>query len=95
MSDLNDLRDRYHRSLEAFSQGDPEPQKMLWSRRDDATLANPLGPPAKGWNRVREVMDSAASLIREGEGLTFECISLYEKADLAILPTKSGFKEAR
>lgn len=48
MSDLTDRLDRYHRSLEAFIEGDPEPQKVLYSRRDDATLANPLGPPAEG-----------------------------------------------
>lgn len=65
MSDLNELRDRYWRSVEAFIQGDPEPEKLLWSRRDDVTLTNPFRPPAKGWDRVRERMDSAASLLRD------------------------------
>ena len=83
MSDLNELRERYWRSVEAFIQGDLEPQTTLWSRRDDVTLANPFGPPVKGWDRVREAMDSAASVLREGEGLTFEAISLYETVDLA------------
>jgi ketosteroid isomerase-like protein len=83
LSDLDELKDRYRRSLEAFIQGDPEPQKQLWSRRDDVTLANPLGPPAKGLERVFTAMDSAAAGIREGEGLTFEVISSYETADLA------------
>src|SRR5687767_102868 len=65
-----DLRERYRRSLEAFIRGDPEPQKGLWSRRDDITLANPLGPPAKGYDRVCAVMDIAAAQIRDGEGMT-------------------------
>jgi ketosteroid isomerase-like protein len=83
MSDLDELRNRYHRSLEAFIQGDAQPQVVLWSRRDDVTLANPLGPPAKGWDRVRHVAERAASLLREGEGLTFDLVSSYETADLA------------
>jgi ketosteroid isomerase-like protein len=83
MSDLNDLRERYRRSLEAFIRGDPEPQKGLWSRRDDITLANPLGPPAKGYDRVCAVMDIAAAQIRDGEGMTLETISFVETPDLA------------
>ena len=83
MSDLNELRDRYHRSVEALIQGDPEPQRVLWSRRDDVTLANPYGPPVKGWERVCQVAASAALLLRDGEGLTFDRISGYETADLA------------
>ena len=83
MSDLDDFKDRYRRSLEAFTKGDPEPQKSLWSRWDEVTLANPLGPPAKGLARVFQAMDSAAAAIREGEGLTFEVVSSYETADLA------------
>jgi ketosteroid isomerase-like protein len=83
MSDLDDLRHRYHRALEKFTQGDPEPSEPLWSRRDDVTLANPLGPPVKGWDGVRGVMESAASVLRDGTGLTFEVISSLETPDLA------------
>jgi ketosteroid isomerase-like protein len=83
MSDLDELKSRYHRSIEAVIRGDAEPQMELWSHRDDVTLANPLGPPAKGWQGVRQVVEKAASLLREGEGQTFDLISSYETADLA------------
>jgi ketosteroid isomerase-like protein len=83
MSDLDELKSRYHRSIEAVIRGDAEPQMELWSHRDDVTLANPLGPPAKGWRGVRQVVEKAASLLREGEGQTFDLISSYETADLA------------
>jgi ketosteroid isomerase-like protein len=83
MSGLDELRDRYRRSVEAFIQGDPEPQMMLWSRRDDVTIANPYGPPAKGWEGVYQVASRAASLAREGESFTFDRVSGYETADLA------------
>jgi len=83
MSDLNKLRDQYHQSVAAFIQGDPDVQKPLWSRRDDVTLANPLGPPAKGFDAVCQVMDSAALQISEGDGYTFDTIAWVETADLA------------
>ena len=83
MSDLDELKGRYRRSIEAVIRGDAEPQMQLWSHRDDVTLANPLGPPAKGWQGVRQVVEKAAGLLREGEGLTFDTVSSYETADLA------------
>ena len=82
-SDLNKLRDQYHQSVAAFIQGDPDVQKPLWSRRDDVTLANPLGPPAKGFDAVCQAADSAALQVSEGEGYTFDTITWVETADLA------------
>ena len=82
-SDLDEFKRQYRRSLEAFIQGDPEPQKALWSRGDDVTLANPLGPPAKGIDRVFEAMDRAAAMVRDGTDLTFDVVSSYETEDLA------------
>ena len=70
-SDLSEFRDEYHRSLEAFTRGDAEATKPLWSRRDDVTLANPLGPPVKGRDQVHEVMDRAAAQFSGGEGFTW------------------------
>jgi hypothetical protein len=43
-SDLAQFIEQYHQSIDAIVPGDPEPQKRLWSRGDDVTLANPLGP---------------------------------------------------
>jgi ketosteroid isomerase-like protein len=83
MSDLDELKSRYHRSIEAVIRGDAEPQMELWSHRDDVTLANPLGPPAKGWDGVRSVVGRAVAAMREGEDLTIELVSSYETADLA------------
>jgi ketosteroid isomerase-like protein len=50
---------------------------------DDVTLANPFGPPAKGFDAVCQVMDRAASQISEGDGHTFDTIAWIETADLA------------
>ena len=40
-SDLAQFIQQYHHSIDAIVRGDPEPQKRLWSRGDDVTLANP------------------------------------------------------
>jgi ketosteroid isomerase-like protein len=82
-SDLNELREQYHQSVAAFIRGDLDVQKPLWSRRDDVTLANPLGPPAKGFEGVCGVMERAAAQISGGEGYTFDTIAWVETADLA------------
>ena len=82
-SDLGQYIEQYHRALDAFVQGNPEPVKRLFSRRDDVTLANPLGPPVRGWSQVAEAIDRAASQVREGESVLFEIISEYATEDLA------------
>jgi ketosteroid isomerase-like protein len=83
MSELTEFRDRYHRSVVAFIQGHPDVQKPLWSTQDDVTLANPLGPPVKGFDAVCRHMDRAASLVSAGEDYTFAAIAVVETADLA------------
>jgi ketosteroid isomerase-like protein len=57
--------------------------KKLFSRRDDVTLANPFGPPVRGWSQVEKVLEHAAAQLREGEPIRFERISEYATADLA------------
>jgi len=84
-SDLAQVIEQYHQALDAFVKGDPEPAKKLFSRRDDVTLANPLGPPARGWTQVEQTMERAASHYREGEPTRFERISDYATADLAYI----------
>lgn len=77
--------ERYRDSLNAFVRGDPEPTKKLWSRRNDVTLANPLGAPARGWADVEVVLDRSAGQVREGEPLQFEAISTFASADLGYV----------
>ena len=42
--------DEYHRAGHEITNGNPAVYKDLYSRRDDATLSNPFGPPARGWS---------------------------------------------
>ena len=82
MADLAHTIEQYRRALDAFVTGDPATKK-LFSRRDDVTLANPFGPPVRGWDEVERVMEQAATQLREGEPVRFERISEYATADLA------------
>jgi len=84
-SDLAAFIERDHQALNAIVKGDPELKKKLYSRRDDVTLANPFGLPARGWHKVAETLERAASQLREGEALAFERISEYATADLAYI----------
>lgn len=84
-SDLAQVREEYFRALDAFVKGDAGPVKKLMSRRDDVTLANPIGPPVRGWTQVAETTDRAASLGRDGEFTGWETISEYATADLAYM----------
>jgi uncharacterized protein (TIGR02246 family) len=83
MTGPDELSARYHQALEAFITGDPEPVLALWSKRDDATLANPFGPPVRGWDAVRNASVRAASQIADGEGFSVESISTCATPDLA------------
>lgn len=84
-SDLVQVVEQHHRALDAFVKGDAEPLKKLYSRRDDVSLANPFGPPVRGWKDVAATMERAAKSYKEGEAAGFERISDHATADLAYI----------
>jgi ketosteroid isomerase-like protein len=75
--------DEYHRAGLEITNGNPEVYKSLFSRRDDVTLANPFGPPVRGWSNVSATLDRAAESYRDGEVVGFENVSTVMGADLA------------
>lgn len=77
------MLERYHQALDEFVKGDSSPVQKLFSQRDDVTLANPLGPPVRGWNAVKEATERAASQVREGEPCRYESISEFVTDELA------------
>jgi ketosteroid isomerase-like protein len=60
-------------------------RRLLFSRREDVTLANPLGPPVRGWSEVEKTMERAASQLREGDRIQFERIAGHAGADFAYM----------
>ncbi|MEI9402357.1 YybH family protein [Mesorhizobium argentiipisi] len=84
-SDLTQFIEQNHLALDAFAKGDSEPLKHLYSRQDDVIIANPFGPPAKGWENAAATMDGAATHYRDGQATGFERISEYATADLGYI----------
>ena len=74
--------DEYRRAGLEITRGNPDVYKSLWSRRDDVTLANPFGPPVRGWEEVSARLDLAASNYREGRDYQFENVSTVVTPEL-------------
>ena len=83
--DLDQFVAQYHSALDEFFRGNPEPAKLLYSHREDASLGNPFGPVAIGWAQVAETMERAASNYREGGATGFETLRTYVTPELAYL----------
>jgi ketosteroid isomerase-like protein len=83
--DVDRFIERYHLALGEFVKGNPEPVKEMVSHKDDVTLANPLGPPARGWDEVAKTIEHAASTIRDGEIIGFEIASKLVTPELAYI----------
>jgi ketosteroid isomerase-like protein len=83
--DVAELIEQFHLASDEFLKGNPEPVNKLWSRREDVTLANPFGPPVRGWDEVAKVTEHAASQVRDGELASVESVAKHVTAELAYL----------
>jgi len=81
-STFEEAIEQHHRALDAFMRRDTEPFKALFTRRDDATLANPFGGIACGWQEIPTRLDAAAANYAEGEMVSIETISSAATDDL-------------
>ena len=83
--DFDEAVEHYHLAAAEFVKGNPEPYKMVFSHREDVSLANPFGPVVRGWQQVAETMERAASLYRDGEVIGFKNVAKYVTPDLAYI----------
>jgi len=83
LEDVDELIERYQIGLDEFMKGYPEPVKGLFSHREDVTLANPLGPPAHGWEQVSATIEHAASQFRDGRFVSAEIVEKRVTAEFA------------
>jgi ketosteroid isomerase-like protein len=83
--DVDQLIEQFHLASDEFLKGNPEPVNKLWSRREDVTLANPFGPPVRGWDEVAKVTEHAASQVRDGELVSVEIVAKHVTAELAYV----------
>jgi len=76
--------ERGHGALAEFFHGNTEPFKELYSTSDDATLANPFGGVAHGWQEVSARIDRAASYFADAELVSIETITCDQSGDLGF-----------
>jgi ketosteroid isomerase-like protein len=85
VDDVDQLNEQYHLASGEFLKGNPEHVKQLWSHREDVSLANPYGPPVRGWDEVAKTMEHASSLRSDGEFVGYEIIAKYVTSELAYV----------
>jgi ketosteroid isomerase-like protein len=90
--DVDEVIEKSHLAWGEFVKGNPEPAKELFSHREDVTLANPFGPPVRGWEQAAATMERAASLYRDGEVVGFDAIAKTATTDLAYIVELERFK---
>jgi ketosteroid isomerase-like protein len=91
-SDFDGVIVESHEALSAFVKGNPEPLKDMYSHRDDVSLANPFGPPVRGWKEAAATMERAASNYRDGGATGFDIVAKYVATDLAYIVEVERYK---
>jgi ketosteroid isomerase-like protein len=85
VDDLDEAIERCQRALREFLKGNPEPNKMMFSHREDATLLNPLGSLDHGFEQVAETMKRFASQVSDGEITSFDVLEKCVTPELAYV----------
>ena len=85
VTDLDGVIEESHRALAEFVKGDPEPLKAMFARQEGVTLANPFGPPVRGWEEAAATMERAASFYRDGRVTGFDSFAKFVTPDLAYI----------
>jgi hypothetical protein len=85
VDDLEAVLQQFKQAGNKFVKGNPKPVQKLSSHRDDVSLANPFGPPVRGWDQVAEVQKHGASAFRDGEIYDFETVAKYVTAELVCI----------
>lgn len=84
-TDFDGAVEGFRRALDAYMKGDPGPVTAWFSRRDDVTLANPLGPPRRGPAEVDAAIAEGASYVSEGSVRGFDEVSRYSTEDVGYV----------
>jgi ketosteroid isomerase-like protein len=71
-----------HRALDEIARGNLDAFIALYTDRDDATVGNPFGPPARGRDEIEQAGRRAAANYREGRVIEFENVATYVTGDL-------------
>ena len=89
---VEELLEQFDLATRGFLKGNPGPLKKVYSHRHDVTLANPLGPPVRGWEQVAATLEHAASQVQDGEIVGFENVAKYVTPELAYIVEVERYK---
>jgi ketosteroid isomerase-like protein len=92
LDDLDEVIEQSHLTLGEIVKGNPEPLKMVYSHREDVSLANPFGPPVRGWEQAAATIERAASNYKDGEIVGFENVAKYVTPELAYIVEVERYK---
>jgi hypothetical protein len=84
-SDFDNAVEAFRQATVSFLNGDPRPAMELYSRRDDVTLANPLGPPRRGPAEVAKAAAEAAAQVSDGSTRRIDEVSRYSTPELGYV----------
>jgi ketosteroid isomerase-like protein len=85
VDDLDAVIEQFKWAGNEFVKGNQKPVQELFSHKEDVSLANPFGPPIRGWERVAEAQGRGASVFRDGEIYDFETVAQYVTPELACI----------
>src|ERR687883_339766 len=85
VDDVDRLIERFNLAQGEVVKGNAQPANELFSHREEVTLANPYGPPVRGWDEVAVTAERAASRFRDGEIVGFDTIEEYVTDKLAYV----------
>ena len=84
-STFDDALKAFNAAQHHYLNGDPEPVRAIFSRRDDVTLCNPVGPPCRGPEMVDRAAAEPSSHLSDGEVSGSEEISRFVSDDLGYV----------
>ena len=85
VDDVDEVLEQFQVAGNEFMKGNPEHVQNRFSHREDVSLANPFGPPVRGWKQVAQAQERGASNYRDGEIYDFEIVAKYVTPELACI----------
>ena len=85
VDELDEVLERFKLAANELLKGNPKPVQNMFSHREDVSLANPFGPPVRGWEQVAETIERAASNFRDAEYGGIETIAKHVTPELSYV----------
>ncbi len=85
MPSFDEALNAFNMALNDYLNGDPGPVNAVFSRHDDVTLCNPVGPPCRGRVDVERAAAEPSSHFKDGKMSGFDEVSRFVTADLGYV----------